>query len=126
VNSYIYIGLFVVGLLVGWTVNNWRWEAKHESLKAEIAQAYAESERKAREIEQLNAQKALLAGQKTQLKIDLNNAKGETITKEVIKYVYENPNASCAVDPDFMRIYNDSVPVSSTPSGSPGIIRESG
>lgn len=108
----------IFGAASAFYVTNLYWENKHQKLKSDLQAQKLEAIENVLIIERLEKEKSDAIAAKLSAEDAAREVKTETITKEVIKYVTKNENASCELDPEWVRIANDSTPMPRTPQAS--------
>lgn len=117
-SKYLFIGIVLITAASTFYVTNLYWENKHQKLKSDLQAQKLEAIENVLTIERLEKEKSDAIAAKLSAEDAAREVKTETITKEVIKYVSKNENASCKLDPDWVRIANDSTPMPRAPEAS--------
>jgi hypothetical protein len=104
--ALIPLGLFLAGVLLGWSWTGARWDADVAEIRLDLATAKLNATFDARSIERLqvvadNALDAAAAASGVE-----HETRVQYVTKEVVKYV-ESPDAGkCSYPPSWVRAYN--------------------
>lgn len=116
---YLSVAALILAFSAGWAVQGWRMGEQAEALRADAeAQARSAAER-VRGIEQLRQRERDAAAVEYASAVAEQELKTRIITREVIRYVQSSP-ADCALDADWVRIYNASLGLSGGESAAGG------
>lgn len=111
IKKYLILGTALIAFYGGYQVTKWYWSGKYNSLILKLEKANSENLANILEIERLNRERADAVEQKLLAEKKARDAKEKIITKEVIKYVKDNSNSNCSLDPEWVRISSSATPM---------------